>query len=201
MSRTKSYQAPEKRASREEIIAEIKRVVGVVPEGKYYFTLCDNETLPDSEYHQLIEAKVIQPHQYLGVNFDPAKIELNKSLAGVFITAYWNAALPLFNTYPPAVIYLDTTSHVKGTAIGMAVETLVRAPKKCLVVVNAMLNNPYKSRAKVDPGDEFISDVFRSLSSDQLKRWTGGRERVTIKSHSYENGSTTMRTYFLYDKS
>ena len=191
------HKSPFKINARKENVDSYCRISGnnSIPTEREYWTLCNWQPDDDgSEIMQLKKLGFLKKKQFHGVDIDKEIIEQNKIWHP---DANWHCGDWLevigYNDFNPAMVYLDTTGFVDHSiVIRTAVGTMLLCPKKTLLIVNAMLNDPRSSR-KFDPS-KLIGEIGRKVPSSELKKWD-----QSIENYDYSStGKTDLISYMFY---
>lgn len=169
-----------------------------VPAPKQYWTLCAEQTKEtESEIIQLTSLGFIAHHQFHGIDRDDEKININKER---FPQANWHFGEWIeiikfeTNDFNPAVVYFDTLNLVVSPKLWRDVaKTMMQCPLETLLVVNAMLNDPYS--AKEFETFDFINGLCKELTRFECNRWHDFGKVYCYKSLLKK---TTMATYCFY---
>jgi hypothetical protein len=141
-------------------------------EGQYW-SLCSYQSkLPGSEIEQLTRAGLIKKNQFYGVDISKEKIEKNKVWhpeAHWFAGDWVRVLMANQKLYNPSVVYLDSTSVVKGHSIINMVCATLEYTKRGIIFVNMMINNPHNGK-DYDPRD-FMENLLKNIREDIRSSW------------------------------
>lgn len=171
---------------------------------RQFWALCSIQTqLPSSEINQLFKMGLIKKSQYVGVDLDENKINLNKKThpEATWIIGDWVEVLKdnpkLFN---PGIVFLDSTSMASTESLLRATRiTLCRCPVNTYLFVNVMLNNPRTGNSKISL-ETFPSKISEFINAEDWKGWqTFGSEGIICYPYNC-TGLTNMALYPFWKK-
>ena len=155
----KDYECPKKIAARQATIIEPYRELfgSEVPSDKQYWSMCGKSAHEDgtfktkSELGQILEAGLIQPSQFHGVEIDEESFQLNKSCrndvnwyCGDFLeTMHIADDNDLFN---PGIVNADLVSMPEKSAgyVSDIIKLLSDSTSDVMLVVNVVIRYRYK---------------------------------------------------------
>ncbi len=149
------YSSPQKYQVRlDTIIEPYLRYSGLtcIPNDRQYWALAsyDRCTAKNAELEQLLEHKLIQPHQFYGISAERSVIEGNAKTYPdcQWRLKHWYDAIQQ-EPFLPAIVYYDTINVLDNNRILEFANTVRAAPTQCLIVANWQMFNPYSGR-KID---------------------------------------------------
>jgi len=164
-------------ARRETIIEPFREVMGERLDRSFqYWTMCgkcfaeDGSPLPGCELDQVVEARLVDPEQFVGVDVDPAVVEGNaRAWPGVrwlcddFYTAMLSATSD--RSFNPGIVNCDTPFRVERGA---------RAMGNIMILLNSHARNDVMLVANVVGAVKYYgyeSDPMSVLSENEAFRW------------------------------
>jgi hypothetical protein len=148
----KPWNHPRKiQARNDTVINSIRQIHGnSIPEGTQYWTLCGRSTGSNSEFDQVIKAKLIHPQQFYGVEINPEiHSENSKLMQGNFICGDFYTVMCEFKhrgNFRPAVVNFDSV-NMPAKAAGpfnkiFRMLSRIESPTPILYIANIVLSTP-----------------------------------------------------------
>jgi len=140
------YDNPIKSAARRMLIDAYRRITNrqTLPTNKTYWTLCNDQTYPNSEINILSSDGFIRESQFVGVDRELEYILANKEKfnKSIWLHEEWDTAIdnPIFAS--AGMVYFDSLNFAENKkALDTITETMMRCPEDCVMGINLLLND------------------------------------------------------------
>lgn len=214
----KYSESPHKFMAREFNIRLYRLITGnfCIPRNKQYITLANiQDRSSTSEINQLINAKFIEKHQFVGIDNEKKYITRNKKAhpEATFIYGNWNSVI-LSRQFEPALIYLDSTHFAdRKPALDALRNTMSICDQGTLIICNVMETNPRSGTGTSEHSLLNTNVLISGLLEDQIPAaymdWNKHKEMTSIKeanssfmrvdSYDYRTTEKTkMRSFIFY---
>lgn len=209
--------------AREFIIRLKKLITGKVEisKNKHYVTLANlQDKSASSEINQMINAGVITPDQFVGIDYNKHFINKNKRFHrdSTWIHGDWNVILSS-RKFDPEIVYLDSThfaslppsrtSDRDPPVVNTLKNTLNACKEGTLVVCNVMETNPRCGLGEqILNTTDFIEKLLHKEHPAKYRDWNKDHDRLTMQDiensemrvphYRYKTNKTLMKSYIFY---
>ena len=207
-----NWNAPNKIDSRKNNIERYQSIFNnKIPSDKEYWSLCGDLSSSNNEYEQIINAGLIEPYQFNGIEKEKDIYQQNKLIYPdlKFHHGTINNVICEAEIFNPAILNIDTMLEVKkGLKLFFDIIFFIikHEVKDCLISLNYMLNNPWNNSDKCYRSDYFLEHINKNQS--YIKTYNIAKNKgweILPNIYTYERGTgerskTVMQTIYLSNK-
>jgi hypothetical protein len=156
-----------------------------------YF-LSSDQSHAGSQFNRLLQRGFLKARQAVGIDLSESNQKANRVAhpGASWPTGNWLNELPSPGEWKVGLAHLDTTSRMGFDRLrDLVIHTMYRCPQGTVLVVNAIMNNPYCGNTKVVVDDSLVDMVY-GISPYETAKWD-----TRVDCLEYLNGKSVMRTH------